>query len=237
MRPRRPARSASRNSPTSSNVAAELIRRYGRAPETSSYIAPPTPPRESDLDAFGPLVWLEVRTFTGKVEFWDFAPEPNDVTNADRKWMPRVAYDINNKQLWSIGGSYRVDGNGFHRTRKGPCAEFVHSTCDIKRAKSTHSRAFRDYVEHHGGLEPQECAEGVLVMPKRVVCVGRCLAAAYETDRNNEKGLTNWRHEMAENKPVEVRFKSMPFIDVCDTGCRFFWRGGTMRTSDGWMVD
>lgn len=196
-------------------------------------------PHEKDLRAFGPLVWLEVVRFDGKAEFWDFAPNPNKIRPADRRFMPRVAYDERTFQLWIVGGSFRVDGKGFRRVRGGSCGRYPLRGVDIDAARSRRAqeRAVADYREHHGGLDPVEAVEGALVYPNRVVCVGRCRAAAYETDRNNGKGLTNYRHHMAEEEPRKVQFESMPFVDVSETGCRLFWRGGTMRVEDGWMID
>ena len=186
----------------------------------------------------GPLVWLEVLRFDGKVEFWDFAREPNHVTAADRKWMPRVAYDERNSQLWFVGGSFRIDGNGFHRTRTGPCVRYGNAPCDITLARSRDSAANRDYTKHHGGLAPEECVAGSLVFPTHVVSVGRCRAAAYETNRNNGKGLINYKHMMAEGRPKSERRPYMPFVDVSAEGCRVFLRGGEMTIDDGgWMQD
>jgi hypothetical protein len=109
--------------------------------------------------------------------------------------------------------------------------------CDLAAAKKKYRGAYDDYVEHHGGLEPDECTAGSLVYPDRVVCVGRCKAAAYLTNRNNGKGLRNYRHEMAENYPKSERREHMPFVDVSEDGCRIFLRGGDMKVDGGWMID
>ena len=233
---RHPARRSVRNSNHDATPTA-IIKRYGLAPEASKNVPYPELPDEADLRAFGPLVWLEVLTFNGKKEFWDFAPQPNHVTDEDRRFMPRAAYDRRNFQLWFMGGSFQVDGKGFHRTKKGPCAAFNNRSCDLNSAKRQHRAQLNDYVSHHGGLEPRECSAGTIVLPERVICVGRCLAAAYETDRNNQKGRVNYRHDMAEDHGEGERQYSLPFVDVSESGCRVFLRGGSMRVEEGWMID
>jgi hypothetical protein len=235
---RRPARRSVRNSNHDATPSA-IIKRYGLAPEYAHVTTVPYPelPNEADVRAFGPLVWLEVERFDGKKEFWDFAAQPNHVTDADRQFMPRVFYDRRNEQYWFVGGVFQVDGKGFHRTKKGPCAAFKHRACDLDAAKRKHRAQNDDYASHHGGLEPHECAEAEIVFPERVICVGRCLAAAYEANRNNGKGLVNYRHEMAEDHPESERHENLPFVDVSESGCRVFLRGGSMRVKDGWMID
>lgn len=220
-----------------SSTSAGLIRRYGLAPESSDRLPGPRDPNDQDLRAFGPLVWIELLPFKGKMEFWDFAPNPNRVRPVDREHMPRVIYDNHEYQYWFVGGSFRVDERGFHRTMDGPCSLYGNKPCDLAAAKKKYRGAYEDYVEHHGGLEPDECTAGSLVYPDRVVCVGRCKAAAYLANRNNGKGLRNYRHEMAENYPKSERRAHMPFVDVSEDGCRIFLRGGDMKVDGGWMID
>lgn len=207
------------------DVTRALIERYGRPPAAAKHAnVPRLPARRSSMRGMGPLRWIELERFDGKVEFWDFSP------------MPRLCYDARTSQLWHVGGRYRIDGDGFHnrvcRARK--CVNPL-SRRDVKSVRrDPDQRAPKAaFLRNHKGVIPREAVSGVIVVPREVVIVGYLKATTYVADKGDGHGRFNYRHSHEEENNGESA--EMPYVGVSRDGTRFVVIGGTYRLVEGWL--
>lgn len=213
-------------------VAQELIGRYGLTPwpvmNALGYSTargevrvrvPPTPPTER-LRGMGSLGWMKVERFTdGRTEKWDFDWE------SGRGPMPRLLYDKANTRLWTMGGRYRIDGEGF-RSLGGP-TPLVRRQLHSKPWSARLQPQIADWRQHHGGLPPREKITGLLSAPPAVILVGWLTELMYRADRNDGDGLSNWEH---------VFRRPFPVIGVSTSGRSFGILGGGYTVVDGWLL-
>lgn len=196
---------------------AQLVERYGLNPyEHAPSLPAPRLPRSGDLRGMGPLVWLEVERFDGKVEHWYFNP------------MPRLAYDAKNHQLWHIGGRYRLDQYGFHNVGpSGRAQPLTRAQIAKIKALPTQRAPLRDYAANHGGRQPHEAVRGTLRLPAKLVVVGRVRAIVYRNDKGDGRGRANYKHKFDR--------RDLPFIGVDPLGSRLFIFGGVYTVQNGWL--
>jgi hypothetical protein len=178
----------------------------------------PALPRPSQVQPFGPLMWLEMTYAHGRrSETWDFSPRPWLTYSLPTRAEPRP-------RMWVVGGSFQIDQRGF-RNLRGPVGLQRIPVAEAQRQAPAQARR---YVDTHYGAEATQAVEGELERPKILVVVGWLDAIAYETDRNDGDGLSNWRHVFSR--------KESPMICTSTHGRGLYFVGGSYSVRQGWLV-
>ena len=172
------------------------------------------------LTGMGVLESLEVRTADG-LETWTFTtPKP-------RLGFTRLVdcASCGRSALWILGGSYAVDGHGFHNTRGR--SNLVRLPLDATRRRM--AGTVDAYGRTHGRREPHEAMQAEF--PRRwgtMVNVGRLHAVTYYTDKR-EDGPANYRHEFAQH--------AGPTVMVTASGRQLVLTGGNYTVTPHGIED
>ncbi len=215
----------------SGSVVSGIVRRYTNDSEVGVHRLPrPRLPYSNELEAMGPLIWLEMRSINGmRRETWDFDPMPRLVATLPKYEPSRRS------RLWISGGSFRIDGDGFRNVPGGT---------GIRRESIpgllSRSPVFREknelYIAKHYGVKPHEAFTGPLELPSDVVAIGFLEAITYRTDRNDGDGISNWRHEFKASREWSFDGDDRPLICTSTSGRGLLLVGGTYTVKFGWIV-
>ena len=172
------------------------------------------------LAGMGVLEWLEVHRSDGRDETWHFdSPKP-------RLAFTRLTRDeySGTSMLWLVGGSYRVDGTGFHNVRGRGGLERL----DAHQARSRFHGTAEKYRRTHGGLRSTEAVRGRVTLTSELVNVGTLVAITYSTDKR-EGGRSNYRH------PFDT--SAQPSVMVTADGRQIVLVGGFYTVTDHGIED
>ncbi len=203
----------------SANVVRGLAERFHQEARLAREVVDlPRLPRVHEVQPMGPLRWIEMTYAHGRrKETWDFGPHP---------WL---VYSLPTKQerrprLWCVGGSFRFDLSGFRNVREPVGLQRV----SVDEARRSVPAQWRRYLQTHYGATPTQAVVGDLNRPKLLVVLGWLDAIAYETDRNDGDGLSDWRHEFVGDES--------PMLCTGQNGRGLYFAGGSYSVRKGWLV-